>query len=318
MFKKTLVVGLGLIAAVAQAAALENLQEMNIWPNKVGPGSEKLTLTQEVLERSKRADLKDRAVVKVTAPTLTVYRPEKPNGVGLLVTPGGSYQRVVLDKEGSDLAAPFNAAGVTLFVLTYRLPGDGHENGKDVPLADAQRALRLIRARAAEWGLRADRIGVMGFSAGGHVAASLATGFARKVYAKQDAADDLSARPDFAVLGYPVITMKEPAVHKGSRTQLIGTNPPAELIEAYSMEAQVSKDTPPTFLLHADDDTSVVPENSILFYQGLKKAGVSASLHIFPSGKHGFGIRGADGLPAAVWPALTLDWLQARGLLKQD
>jgi len=306
---------MGLIAAAAQAASLENLQEMNIWQNKIGPGSEKVTLTQEVLERSKRADLKDRAVVKVTAPTLTVYRPAKPNGFALLVTPGGSYKRVVLDKEGSDLAAPFNAAGVTLFVLTYRLPGDGHENGRDVPLADAQRAMRLIRANAAEWGLKPDRLGVMGFSAGGHVAASLATGFARKVYASQDAADAQSARPDFAVLGYPVITMKDPAVHKGSRKQLIGANPPAELIEAYSMEAQVRADTPPTFLLHADDDTSVLPENSILFYQGLKKAGVPASLHIFPSGKHGFGISGAEGRPAAIWPRLALEWLQDRGLM---
>jgi dipeptidyl aminopeptidase/acylaminoacyl peptidase len=117
------------------------------------------------------------------------------------------------------------------------------------------------------------------------------------------------------VLGYPVITMKDPAVHKGSRKQLIGANPPAELIEAYSMEAQVRADTPPTFLLHADDDTSVLPENSILFYQGLKKAGVPASLHIFPSGKHGFGIRGAEGRPAAIWPRLALEWLQDRGLM---
>jgi acetyl esterase/lipase len=316
MLKKTLVLGLGLIAGLAQAAALENLQEMNIWPNKVAPGSEKVTIKQETVERSKRADQKDRAVMKITAPALTVYKPAKANGVGILVTPGGSYQRVVLDKEGSDLAVPFNEAGVTLFVLTYRLPGDGHDNGKDVPLADAQRALRLIRANAAEWGLKPDRIGVMGFSAGGHVAASLATGFARKVYDRQDAMDDLSARPDFAVLGYPVITMKEPAVHKGSRKELIGDHPSSELIEAYSMEAQVSSATPPTFIFHADDDTSVLPENSILFYQGLKKAKVPANLHIFPSGKHGFGIRGAEGLPAAIWPRLTVDWLASVGLLK--
>lgn len=333
--------------------AQEAASRIWLWPGKTAPGSQRVALDQRIVERSDDANVPDRIIIGVTQPYMVVYRPRRPNGTALLVTPGGGYERIVLDKEGSALVPAFaEQAGVTLFVLRYRLPGDAHADARDAPLADAQRALRLIRARAGEWDIDPRRIGVIGFSAGGHVAASLGTRFDDKVHAAVDAADRQSARPDFMLLVYPVIDMGEGArcaaigrvaperpardgragpsghdsgrvmdgkceatesiFHSGSRTRLLGATPAAEDIAAYSPQRHVRADTPPTFLLHAADDDSVPVENSLLFFDALRRADVPAELHVYPHGGHGFGVRGArDQL--ARWPQLALDWMRSLG-----
>lgn len=232
--------------------------------------------------------------------------------MGILVTPGGSYRRVVLDKEGSALASFFNARGYTLFVMTYRMPGDGHEEGADAPLADVQRAMRMIRASATEWKLDPARIGVLGFSAGGHVAASLGTRHDEAVYAPLDAIDALPARPAFMALVYPVITMRDEHHHAGSRHELMGDKPSEEEICRYSLEERVTRDAPPTFLLHAADDPAVKVENSLAMFSALRRLGVPVEMHLFERGKHGFGIRDAQGLPVAVWPELMMNWIATK------
>ncbi len=179
---------------LASQAAFSSLPTFSVWPGGEAPGAKNSPASESLVERSKDPSLPDRAVTGVRAPTITVYAPEKPNGIALLVTPGGSYQRVVLDKEGSDLAPVFNARGYTLFVMTYRMPADGHAEGSEAPLADAQRALRTLRARAADWHIDPQKIGIMGFSAGGHVAASLETRYSEPAYAAVDAVDQQSAR----------------------------------------------------------------------------------------------------------------------------
>ena len=298
--------------AVSSAAPLQDRQEITLWP-KGPPGSAQFPMPQQVLERSKDPAIKDRAVLAITTPDLLVYRPAKPNGTALLVTPGGAYQRVVIDKEADEIAPRFTDAGVTIFRLVYRLPGKAQAT--DAPLMDAQRALRLIRANAAEWGLDPARIGILGFSAGGNLAAQLATGYERKVYEPVDAADQVSARPDFLALGYPVITMDERFTHAVSRQELIGDQPTPETVAAYSTERQVTAATPQTFLFHADDDADVPVVNSLLFYEALHKAGVPAEMHIFRQGGHGFSLRFAVGLPVAQWPDLMLTWMKSIKML---
>ncbi|WP_038901303.1 pectin acetylesterase PaeX [Dickeya dadantii] len=287
-----------------------------IWPQGEAPGAATSSVQQQVVERSKDPTLPDRAVTGIRSPEITVYAPEKPNGTALLITPGGSYQRVVLDKEGSDLAPFFTRQGYTLFVMTYRMPGDGHQEGADAPLADAQRAIRTLRAHAAQWQIDPQRIGIMGFSAGGHVAASLGTRFAQTVYPAQDEIDHISARPDFMVLMYPVISMQENIAHAGSRKALIGSHPSDAQIQRYSAEKQVSAQTPPTFLVHAIDDPSVSVDNSLVMLAALRAHQIPAEIHLFEQGKHGFGIRGTVGLPATIWPQLLDNWLTSLPLKK--
>ena len=195
-------------------------------------------------------------------------------------------------------------------MLEYRLPGEGHRDGREVPLADAQRAMRLIRQRAPEWGVDPERIGVMGFSAGGHVAASLATRHGQRSYAPVDAADAQDARPDFALLVYPVIDMGTHA-HPGSRQRLLGDAPAADAIEAYSLQNRVDAHTPPVFLLHALDDEVVPVENSLLLEAALRQAGIEHETHLYAHGGHGFGVRQAEGT-LALWPRLALAWIRAQ------
>ena len=289
--------------------AFAALPTFTFWPGGEAPGAKNSPVSFSLVERSKDPTLPDRAVTGIRAPEITVYAPERPNGVALLVTPGGSYQRVVLDKEGSDLAAPFNTQGYTLFVMTYRMPADGHTEGANAPLADAQRAMRTLRARAGEWNINPNQIGVMGFSAGGHVAASLETRYDEPVYTPLDAVDKHSARPDFVVLGYPVISMDKAIAHPGSRKALIGDAPNAGQIKRYSPELNVNAQTPPTFIMHAVDDPSVPVDNSLVMFNALRAHKVPTELHLFAEGKHGFGIRGAKGLPAAAWPQLAMRWI---------
>lgn len=282
-----------------------------LWPSGKVPGESTFATVPNVIERSRDSALPDRYIDNVSAPYLVAYRPARPNGTALLVIPGGGYQRIVLDKEGTALVPAFvEQAGVTLFVLRYRLPAGRAD--RQAALADAQRAMRVIRAGAAKWQLDPQRVGVIGFSAGGHVAARLSNGYATALPIIGDATDALSARPDFALLLYPVIDMGRHA-HSGSRTRLLGERPTPALEQQYSMQAQVSVQTPPTFLVHAQDDAVVSMHNSLLYYQALLAAGVPTEMHLFAHGAHGFGVRLPTGAPAAQWPALALRWMQGQG-----
>ena len=285
-------------------------ERIELWPAGKVPGEASRPSVPNVIERSDTATLPDRYIDNVSAPYLVAYRPARPNGTALLVVPGGGYQRIVLDKEGTALVPAFvEQGGVTLFVLRYRLPAG--RDDRQAALADAQRALRVIRAGAATWQLDPERIGVMGFSAGGHVAARLSNGYANALPGSGDAIDALSARPDFSLLVYPVIDMGRHA-HSGSRTRLLGDHPDAALERQYSMQNQVSVRTPPTFLVHAQDDNVVSVHNSLLYYQALLAAGVPGEMHLFAHGGHGFGVRLPAASPTAQWPALALRWMQAQ------
>lgn len=299
-------------AATDGEPAAGSADRIALWPNGLAPGDKALPQPANIVERSTDPTLPDRYIDHVSEPYLVVYRPARPNGNGLLVIPGGGYQRVVLDKEGTALVPAFvEQGGVTLFVLRYRLPGEGRTD-REAALADAQRALRLIRSRAADWNLDPHLIGAMGFSAGGHLAARLGTGYADPVYPATDAIDQISARPDFQLLIYPVIDMAGPDTHAGSRERLLGATPTPALLQRYSMQNRVKPDTPATFLVHAADDDAVPVGNSLLFYNSLQHAGISSEIHLFPHGGHGFGTRGAAGLTTAVWPQLALRWIASQ------
>jgi acetyl esterase/lipase len=228
-------------------------------------------------------------IAKVSNPTLTVFKPEKPNGKSVIICPGGSYLILAFDKEGTRVAEEFNKWGVTAFVLKYRLPDDTINIDKSLaPLQDAQQAIRWVRSNAAQYGIDKNKIGIMGFSAGGHLASTAATHFNFKADAANN--DTTSVRPDFAILIYPVISFDSTFGHKGSRNNLVGANAPKEKIDFYSNELQVTTNTPPTFLIHAADDATVPVENSIRFYQACIKNKVLAEMHVYPKGGHGFGM----------------------------
>jgi acetyl esterase/lipase len=294
-------------SATVQAIAPPDPSEVvRLWPEGA-PGGEGVTVVPLVPERSTDPAYRDRFAQYTTDPIMTVMRPERPNGSALLLIPGGGYRWAVLDKEGFDVARVFAASGTTCFVLRYRLPADGWAAGADAPLQDAQRAIRLIRSRAAEFGVRPDRIAVLGASAGGHLA-GLASARTEAVYAPVDAADEVSLRPDLTLLMYPVATMADPHAHAGSREHLLGAAPTAERIAAYSLERMNWAGAAPVFLLHAMDDASVPVENSLMLLAALKAAGVKTETHLFQEGGHGFGIRLIQGRPAQVWPELARAW----------
>lgn len=245
-------------------------------------------------------------------PTLTLVRPavDRANGAAVIVAPGGGYVRQSVEREGMQYAGWLATLGVTAFVLNYRMQEYGHP----APLQDVLRAMRLLRARAAHWGIDPQRIGVMGSSAGGHLAACAGTLFDHPAGRTGAALDEVDARPDFLMLLYPVIAMEGPAAHMGSRRALLGGKPSAGLVQLMSVERQVTPRTPPTLLVHTQADGSVPVENSILFYQALTKAGVPAEMYLFEQGAHGMGMR--DGLGnASHWPRRAEEWLRARGLL---
>jgi acetyl esterase/lipase len=295
---------------------LKTRDVLEIWPNGVAPGSENSPAKLTVTERSKVAYWPDRAITGITRPNLTAFVPDKPNGTVVIVGPGGAYARIAIDKESSEMARWLNPYGVTVLLMQYRLPAEGHVNGKDAPLQDAQRAVRFVRAHAKEWNLNPQRIGFLGASAAGHMAASLDVQFAKKVYEPMDEADKLSARPDFTLLLYPITSMETATTHIESRDNLIGKDPSPELIKAYSPLQNIVKDAPPTFVVLAEDDPVVPPVNGISFCEGLKKAGASCELHTFKEGGHGFGIRDARQLPVSVWPNLAAGWMKANGFIQ--
>lgn len=247
-------------------------------------------------------------------PTLTVCLPsqDKATGCGIVICPGGGYGHLAMDHEGYQVAEWLNKVGVAGFILSYRHKARGYQH--PAPLLDVQRAIRLVRARAKEWQVDPKRIGVLGFSAGGHLASSAGTHFDAGKTDAADAVDRVSCRPDFMVLVYPVITFTQPFMHRGSRRNLLGPNPTTDLIRLMSNELQVTKDTPPTFLVHGNDDKAVPPENSVAFYQALRKANVPAELHIYLHGKHGFGMRNPND-PVASWTRRCEAWLRDLGML---
>lgn len=247
-------------------------------------------------------------------PSLTIYRAARgANGTGIVVAPGGGYGGLAMDHEGRQVATFFNAMGISAFVLKYRL---GPKYRHPVQLGDAQRAVRLVRSRAAEFGVAPDRIGMMGFSAGGHLTATAGTHFTDGDATASDVIERASSRPDFLILGYPVISFDKAITHAGSLRNLLGENPDPKLVEDLSNELRVTDRTPPTFLFHTNADTGVPAENSVRFYLALRKAKVPAEMHIFEHGPHGVGL--ALGDPAlGAWPALLTNWLRGRGLLQK-
>ncbi|KQY75524.1 alpha/beta hydrolase [Brevundimonas sp. Root1423] len=298
-----------------QVAPPDPTETIRLWPG-AAPGGANVTVTPQVVERSTDPAFHDRFAQYTTDPILTVLRPERPNGASLLLIPGGGYRWAVVDKEGLDCARPFAAAGVTCFVLRYRLPADGWAAGPAAPLQDAQRALRLVRRQAAAEGLDPARVAVLGASAGGHLAGAL-TASRDAVYEAVDAADGLSFRPDLSILMYPVATMQGPFVHAGSRDNLLGANPSPEDLARWSLERMDWNGAAPTFLLHAMDDASVPVENSLQLLTAIRAAGVKAEAHLFEEGGHGFGVRLIAGKPASVWPELVLAWAARKGWISR-
>lgn len=247
------------------------------------------------------------------APTLTPYRPATPapTGTSVVILPGGGYAHLASDHEGRQVADFFNRLGITAFVLKYRLGPRYHHPAM---LDDAQRAIRYVRANAAQYGVRPDRIGIMGFSAGGHLATTTATHFDTGRPRTDDPVDRESARPDFLIAGYPVVSLIERWTHEGSRDHLLGLDPSQEQLAQLSNERHVTEATPPTFLFHTDADTAVPAENSVMFYLALRRAGVPAELHIYEQGPHGVGLAPDDPVLSS-WSDRLADWLKVRQLL---
>lgn len=268
--------------------------KINLWPE----GKIPLRINNTIQEESISTDII--RIGKVQIPQIEVYLPNKKSatGQGLIICPGGGYSILAYDWEGTDVAKLLNANGIAAFVLKYRLPDSLSSTAPNqVPLIDAKQAMRLVREKASEWNILPNKIGIMGFSAGGHLAATLSTHFEK------------DTRPDFSILIYPVISMDKNITHMGSRTNLIGKNPTDAMIKLYSNELHVTGKTPPSFLIHATDDDGVPVENSLLYYQALKKNKVPAEMHIYPFGGHGFGLaNGNKSLDS--WPRLMINWLK--------
>jgi acetyl esterase/lipase len=281
---------LGLLISTANAAEPNAKTEL-LWPGGA-PGA-------------KGNDANDK-------PTMAIYLPakEKTTGSAVVIFPGGGYQRVAIDHEGRQVARWLNDLGIAAFVVDYRHRGRGY--GNPAPIQDAQRAIRIVRSRSAEFGIETNKIGIIGFSAGGHLASTAGTHFNEKFYEPVDANDGTSARPDFMILIYPVISLG-PFAHSGSRISLLGNNVSQEQIDKFSNEKQVDSNTPPTFLVHATDDKTVPAENSIYFYLACKKAHVPVEMHLWQKGEHGFGL-GKSGTPVSRWPVLCADWMDKMGL----
>lgn len=310
------------MAAVAAAAvpltrgeaAPGNPETLMLWPDGP-PDTLARPLVEQFDDQSHDPAHPDRFITGVSQPRMIVFRPAKPNGAAVLLMPGGGYGFLSYDNEGVSQARWLNAIGVTAFVLLYRLPSEGWSDRANVPLKDAQRAIRLIRANAARYAVDPGKVSVIGFSAGGHLAGTLATHHADRVYVPIDAADALSARPDLAGLIYPVVSLSAPFTHGGSRDALLGADAPEAERKRLSIELGVDQRTPPCFLVHAGDDGLVPTMNSISLYTALQAARRPAELHIFNEGGHGFGVRPGPDKPVSAWPALFRSFAASQNLL---
>lgn len=305
--------GLAALPSLASAQTGPNDETVDLWPGPP-PGGGGTPIMRRIEDQSKDPARPDRWVTGIARPVLIVRRPARPNGTAMLIVPGGGYGFLSYDNEGTSQAAWLNARGITAFILLYRLPGEGWTKREDVPLQDAQRAMRLIRVKAVHFAVDPKRIGVLGFSAGGHLAGSLATRHADQVYAPVDAADRQDARPDVAGLIYPVVSLDAAFTHGGSRDMLLGPGAPAERRRARSVELRVDAGTPPLFLVHAVDDGLVPAANSVALFQAMVAARRPVALHIFEDGGHGFGVRLPGTMQAAAWPDLFATFTARHGL----
>jgi acetyl esterase/lipase len=245
-------------------------------------------------------------------PSITPYLAKPPNGTAVIVCPGGGYQNLAMDHEGVQIAKWLNSLGISAFVLQYRLGPKYHHPAM---IEDAQRAIRTVRTHAAALHIQPDRIGIWGFSAGGHLASTAATHFDAGDPDAADPIDRSGSRPDFAILAYAVISLNSEYAHAGSRTNLLGKTPDPKLVDEFSNDQRVTPQTPPTFLFHTSADTAVPAENSVRFYLALRKAGVPAEMHIFQNGPHGVGLAPTDATLSA-WSGLLANWLRERGMLR--
>ncbi|HUD93047.1 alpha/beta hydrolase [Sphingobium sp.] len=306
--------GLAALPGVSSAQTSASDEIIQLWPG-TPPGDTGARIVRKIDDQSKDPTKPDRWVTGIARPVLVVRRPARPNGAAMLIVPGGGYGFLSYDNEGTSQAAWLNARGITAFILLYRLPGEGWTRREDVPLQDAQRAMRIIRAGAVQFGVDKSHIGVLGFSAGGHLAGSLATRHGVTVYTPIDAADREDARPDIAGLIYPVVSLDAPFTHGGSRDNLLGEGVPTEMRRARSVEMGVDASTPPIFLVHATDDGLVPPANSIALFQAMEAAKRPVALHIFEDGGHGFGTRLPKAMQASAWPELFTTFGARHGLI---
>lgn len=315
--------GLGLATGALAASALPvaagaprpRFQRLPLWPQgtpEVAPAG----LVETLTERSKDPVVRDRALTGVTVPWLDQVRPQRPNGAAIIAIPGGGYRHMAWDKEALDIAAWFAERGVAGFALAYRLPHEGWAGGLDTPLADAQRAVRLVRSRAREWGIDPARIAVVGFSAGGHLTANLAAQHDRPVYPARDAVDSLSARPDLAAPIYPAVLLEQLAAAMSPDQPLFGPATTAADLVRHSPHLLARADAPPHFLLHAEDDPLVGPEHSLALRAVLRAKGVAVETHLHPTGGHGFGIRHVAGTTLGDWPQRLLAFGRITGWIR--
>lgn len=288
--------------AAGQSAAQETL---DLWPGNRPPQGRGPDGPEKVSAKG--------SVTQVSRPRLIVYRPAQPNGSAALVIAGGGYAHIERGSESTPTCLWLQAQGVTAFELVYRLPGEHWP--AEAPLQDGQRAMRVIRSMAGRYGLDTGRIGVIGFSAGGHLAGFTAATAAVARYAPVDAADSLSSRPDFAGLIYPVLTFMPPFDHTHARREIVGEHPSAEQSAAFSVDHLVTAQMPPVFLAQAQDDPISPVDNSLLMFSALRAVGVPTEMHIFPQGKHGWGM-GKPGTPVHAWPDLFTEWAAFNGFFK--
>jgi len=278
-------------------------EELPLWSNEI-PGA---IFTKDYKEVAVFKNGVVDFVSKVTTPTLSVFLPGKSNGTAVVICPGGGYSNLYINGEGYKVAKWLNTIGITAFVLKSRLPSDEIMEDKTIgSLQDAQEAIRFVRRNTEKWDINTEKVGVIGFSAGGHLASTVSTHYNDVVY---KAMDTISAKPDFSILIYPVISMEEKITHQGSKNTLLGLFPSAAMIEKYSNEKQIDSLTPPTFMVHATDDKSVPVENSIQYFLALKKNNVPCEIHLYQNGRHGFGL-GREGTTGQYWTKQCEEWLR--------
>lgn len=304
MQKKIIIISVCIFFIVNCAMSQEII--LPLWPAGQIPNYQK-TNEKEIIDSGEIIHIS-----MVQSPDITVYTPSKriATGQAVIICPGGGYGTLAYSWEGTDIAKLLNAKGITAIVLKYRLPNSKSNIVPNLsPLLDVKRAIRMVRYFAAKWNIKKDKVGIMGFSAGGHLASTLGTHFDNGDANSKDSIEHFSSRPDFMILVYPVISMSKSIMHAGSRNNLIGNKPTDELARLYSNELQVTKQTPSTFLVHATDDKAVPVENSLLFYQALKDNGVPVEMHIYPAGGHGFALAIGQGY-LETWTDRLVDWLR--------
>lgn len=306
-----LLVGMNPVAALAGAVeAGQAHEEIRLWPG-TPPGAGQVAGPEVV--GTEGAGLG--AVSKVSVPRMRVYRPAKPNGAAVLVAGGGGYFRIQLKKESTPTAVWLQSRGFTVFELIYRLPNDGWDAG--APFMDAQRAMKIIRTRAGEFGVDPQRIGILGFSAGGHLAGFTAYQPTRALYAGADRLEAVSARPDFAVLLFPVVTLRKPYDTTRTRREIIGDKAGPVAEDQWSLDTYASKDAPPTIIFAAADDPTTPPGHGLLLFEKLVAAGASAELHLFRNGGHGWGLGNPDQV-ISQWPMLFEKWAQSLQIIEKQ